>query len=764
MPDMFIWSLDKTKKERLTQYDDLVRKWKVNNLNAISFSIFRDELNEHAFDLMEEKCLIEYDGTTYTIEDLDKTPIGDTQLATVTCEHVFYDHFMNRTYVYSALSTAKRSLNAYMSFIIPDTGYTFSVIDSFDSKEIENFGGGNPLELFKKLLETFEAEFTVEGTEIRLYNRLGSQIAYPFRSRHNLSDITKSGSARNLSTYIRGFGKEYEEKDLLSGVQKNFTNHTGVWQDSSEPFYWTSDKNMTFDLVYTGTGINFHTYQAPDGGVWEFTLDGNAENKATLSMWAKTEAYMDVDLFRDAEEGDHVIKVKFLGADESNAPTGGVAKGYVRFVTGTGPTFKKTFESYRLRKDDEKYMAVAEYTSPLAAKYGIRVQAPEFDDRFTDRTALLEHIKGILNDKLEISHEMTFIELQKSGYPSPKPRIGDSVPYIVEELGLMVPDIRIMEIDEYPEDFKSSTLVLGNGRDDYGEAVFNSAKQQLDQIFDSRKGKIKNNVLEEVVKRATEALTNSLTQLEYPVGMGILARDPNDYNKFVVFRSSGIGITTNGGLTYDNALTALGLNASVIYTGQLNTNNVQIVGDEALFYIDGTEFLAIDPANQNKYVRITPGNIYSALGAMTIERPDGYKVVNNGILNREFNIQGALPSFTSPGVTTQGYFFMTTSDQKQDVQYYSLKHEGRFLKVMFSALTQYSTVGTVVTVESVGSNGQVLASHTSYETSEDVGQNNVMSVDLGTPTGQAVGFYIRFRSLIDNREARVRIIRIWLEQ
>src|SRR5690349_6253485 len=187
MPDLFVWSLDKTQKERLTGYGkDLVRKWKVNNLNSISFSVSRNDLNKRAFDLMEEKCQIEYDGTKYTIEELDKSPMGDTVVADVSCEHVFFDEFMNRTYVYTALATQKRSLNEYMNFIIPNTGYTFSVIGSFDDKEIENFGTGNPSELFKTLLEKFEAEFDIVGTDIRLYNRIGSQTGYPYRSRHNI--------------------------------------------------------------------------------------------------------------------------------------------------------------------------------------------------------------------------------------------------------------------------------------------------------------------------------------------------------------------------------------------------------------------------------------------------------------------------------------------------------------------------------------------------------------------------------------------------
>ena len=765
MPDLFIWSLDKTKKERLTQYDDLVRKWKVNNLNSISFSIFRNDLNKHAFDLMEEKAQIEYDGTTYTIEDLDKSPFGDTQLATITAEHVFFDEFMNRTYVYTTLSTSKKSLNEYMSFIIPDTGYTFSIIGSFETKEIENFGGGNPLELFKSLLEKFEAEFEIVGNDIRLYNRIGSQTAYPYRSKHNISDITKNGSARNLSTYIKGFGKEYEDQNIFTGESLNFQERSTGWDDTEDPYWWTDEIGRTFTMRWTGTGIRFYYLQSPDGGVWEFKLDGDAT--ATLSTWGKTASLQSVDLFMDAEEKDHEIVATFQGDDEKNVPSTGAGKsrGWVR---RSDTDSLKTFKPYRKRKNDERYAAVAEYTSPLAAKYGIRVQAPIFDDRFTNVDYLTSYLRENLNDKLEISHEMTFVELQKAGYPSPKPRIGDSVPYIVEELGITIPDVRIMEIDEYPEDFKSSTIVLGNGRDDFGEAVFNSGKQQLDEIYDSRKKTMIIDVLPPAVKLATDALNNSLTQLEYPVNGGIIARDPNDYNRFVVLRSSGLGVTTNGGLTFDEAITALGINTSLLTAGQIKTNNIQIVGKDNLFYWDGTELIAIDPNDPNKFARMRAGEFYIKGGAFVLERPDGYKVIDNGIIQYGYAIQGMTPQFCSPEVTVAPRSCFTNATDAKDFQAYEFKHDGRYLRVRTS---QYQSGGGTcyMSVEQSyegfdGWRRWALLSSTVSEanaSSDDTEQETL--IDFGVPTGTRKRIYIRIWSSNASVTAYGRVTGIWQE-
>jgi hypothetical protein len=126
---------------------------------------------------------------------------------------------------------------------------------------------------------------------------------------------------------------------------------------------------------------------------------------------------------------------------------------------------------------------------------------------------------------------------------------------------------------------------------------FSRTKAILDKIWDENSGKIRYNVYTEAVKKATEALNNSMTELEYPEGMGIIARDPNDASRFVVFRSSGIGITTNGGETFDEAITADGVTTSLLTAGQIKTNNIQIIGNDDLFYWDGNYLIAIDAAD-----------------------------------------------------------------------------------------------------------------------------------------------------------------------
>ncbi|WP_374187427.1 prophage endopeptidase tail family protein [Priestia aryabhattai] len=760
MPKMLVSNVGETKTERLVGYTDLTRSIKVNDLNSISFTVVRNEVNAAAFDLLEDDSPIEYDGVRY-IADVEKRPYKNTTKAVISTQHEFFSKMIDRSYVYTTLPTASRSLSAYMSFITQDSDYTFSVIDSFESKEIENFGGANPLDLFKKLLDTFKAEFDVVGNEIRLYSHIGPTQGYPFRSRHNISDIVKKGSAKNLCTYIRGFGKPYEDQNILKGESLNFQERSSGWDDTTDPYWWTDEVGRTFTMKWNGTGIRFWYLQSPDGGVWEFQLDG--DQTATLSTWGKTAGLKSVNLFMDAPEQDHVIVATFKGDDENHVPSTGAGKsrGWVR---RSDTENLKTFEVYTTRKGDAQYMAVAEYTSPLAAKYGIRHQDPIYDERFTNPDYLTSYLRENLNDKLDISYEMSFRDLSKAGYPTPKPIIGASVPFIVEELNLTIPDVRIMEITEYPEADKDPDITLGNSRETYGEAAFNTSKQLLDDLFDSKTNRIKPSMLDEATKRFAKAINNSLSQVEYPVNMGIVLRDPNDANKIVVLRSSGIGISQNNGEDYVTAMTAEGIVADVIYTGQLNTNNVQIVGDEALFYIDGTEFRAIDPTNPNKYIRITPGQMYISRGAMTIERPDGFKLIQDGYANFDFNVQFAMPAVLSNGVYQEGRWYKTMNTEKGDAGYYSFQHTSRFLYLQLAFYADDGGGGYIFVDGSGATSGTTYAS---FHTNHSIGNvyadtGRIFVVDLGVPDGGQKSVYVRIQSDDATKNVSVRHIRGYL--
>jgi phage minor structural protein len=601
--------------EALTDYKSLERKRRVNGERSLSFLVPKTPRNEHAFDLIQDESIIEYDGDKYRIKQIEERLVGNTPVKQVHAEHVFFD--IIDVYQYGTISGTK-SINETLSFALNGTGYTFTVVDSFNSVEFENFGDDTALALFQKILERYQAEFDIVGTDVRIYNQIGSQTDFQFRYKHNIKTFAKTVKTDNLSTYIKGYGKQ---------------------------------------------------------------------------------------------------------------------------------------------NDDGTYQAVAEYTSPMADIYGIRHAPPVKDERFTDSTSLLDYIKTKIQDTPEISITIEFADLAKAGYPLSSPSLGDTVYLIYEPLNVDM-TTRILEIIDYPESNQSPKVTLANFKEDFADVMFRHTKSQLEKIYDENTGKVRFNVLDEAVRIATEAINNSRTELQYPPNGGIRAVDPNDPNRYVAFTSAGIGVTTDGGATFPQAITADGINTQLLIAGQIKTNHIQIVGEDNLFFWDGTKLIAIDPVDANKYVQLNSAGLYVKKGHITIERDDGFQVVTNGKLNLGLDVQGAEPPYKSDLVNIEGPWMTTYSTDKKDCQFYTFEHKARYLKFYIAQLAEPGNSCTCY-IESTGTR-DVLGMRVSTNTDPTAGEY-IMVIDLGVPTGSQKSVYFTMKSQYSDKKAYARILRTWLE-
>ncbi|MDI3411106.1 phage tail protein [Bacillus sonorensis] len=192
--------------EVLTGYTNLAIKRTVNGDISLSFLLPKTEHNAHAFDLVEEESVLTYNGIDYRIKQCVEQLVGVTPVKSVTAPHIFFD--LIDDFRYDTLTTGFKSINVIFDFIFRDTGWTFSIIDSFDTEEFENFGNDNCISLFKKALDRFEAEYEIVGRDVRIYKQIGSSPDFQFRYNHNVKTFKKTVDSSNLSTYIRGEGKK----------------------------------------------------------------------------------------------------------------------------------------------------------------------------------------------------------------------------------------------------------------------------------------------------------------------------------------------------------------------------------------------------------------------------------------------------------------------------------------------------------------------------------------------------------------------------
>lgn len=408
------------------------------------------------------------------------------------------------------------------------------------------------------------------------------------------------------------------------------------------------------------------------------------------------------------------------------------------------------------------------YTSPLAEIYGKRPIKAYRNENFSVAANFTQRIKEMVDSTLKIALTVKLSDLRASGYNKNHPNEGDTIILVDDRFGLKV-DTRIVEITEvlHPNGtVLDCDVMLSNFSNIFEQQrrIHNATKTLADAIEGKRP--LPFEALAYATQQATIALQNAQTEITFPDNGGILAISKDNPNILVLFNSAGIGISTDGGQTFANAITGYGINATAVTTGTLDTALVRIEGTTGKFYITGDELKATSLTDPNKFIRITPGEIYSSRGAMTVERPDGFKVINNGYSVFDVNIQEVEPAFHSPAVTevqkSYANWRATKTTSSVDFNQYSFEHKARYLKVRYRVLAD---PGNTAHFE-IWRGGEVVASSftaQSDEYSAGVLNGFTLTVDLGIPTGLAGTFQIRIRSTDNTKFAYAMVSRKWLE-
>ncbi|PZX07889.1 phage minor structural protein [Psychrobacillus insolitus] len=421
--------------------------------------------------------------------------------------------------------------------------------------------------------------------------------------------------------------------------------------------------------------------------------------------------------------------------------------------------------------ENEKVYITAEYISPKSAVWGV-IDSPSLtDERYTSKETLSEAMQEKLMDEPEFSLTIDFQDLRAAGYPYTVPNEGDRVFVIHEGMDNLEIETRIVEINEQFEWVKGelvpvyTNVTLANYQKKFAENMFDAIQKQLSDIVNSD-GVIKYSVVDEAIRLATQALQSAQTELEFE--NGIIARDKTNPNNLVLFNAAGVGVSVSGGQTFEAAITALGVIAERIFGKLLIGEQLYIESDSGVITIKDNKFTVRDASNTEKVVlgEVATGEygVYVAKGAITIERPDGYAIINNGMSVYDVNIQGSSPTFTSPSVSVENWYFKTNSTTSSDCDFFSYEHKARYLKLRLAYKTQAPGGSATVTIErgtvALG-NIEVLATITTTSSTEEL--YATITVDLGVPTGAVGTFYLRLKTNEVAHAAYARVNRKWLE-
>lgn len=287
--------------------------------------------------------------------------------------------------------------------------------------------------------------------------------------------------------------------------------------------------------------------------------------------------------------------------------------------------------------ENPKYIT-AEYTSPNASIFGIIEAEPYSNENYTSVETLTEALKEQLQDTPEFSVTVDFAELEEQGVGVINE--GDYVHTIYEPINDLYLYTRVMEIvEEFDEDLTllSRQVTLANFAEDYAMTQLQATAKAMRAIVDDG-GKIKFDALDAAVINATRALQSAQTQLKFE--NGILAIDPTNPDKLVLFNSAGIGVSKDGGVTFPEAITGDGINTSLLTAGVINANLVSIANNkvelnsEGLYvYKNGVVGAALDEGNLVFYDQ-TNGQQIGIFAATSWEQTNSLGISMNVEQNR----------------------------------------------------------------------------------------------------------------------------------
>ncbi|PTI93395.1 hypothetical protein BU045_05690 [Staphylococcus simulans] len=403
----------------------------------------------------------------------------------------------------------------------------------------------------------------------------------------------------------------------------------------------------------------------------------------------------------------------------------------------------------------EKAKIKREYTSPLAKFLG-KLHAPMWHDGRVKYASVVDKtIKKIVDDSLEISFTADIVDMSEQGYDYQNAQVGDRVFLVDERIGLDR-EIRVVkivkEVDANGKLLKFDiTFGTGDVTDKY-ESKLSTAVKDINDIMEGNKA-IPFFALGDIARSMVTKISNTSSELVFDTN-GIHAIDKTNPNNIVTMNSSGWYLSTDGGRTGKTAMTAEGIVADSITTGNLLTSMVNIVGRNALMYMDGDQFVAKSNVDKRKTV-ISPSGI-------TITRPDGAAWVENGMFKSAMDIQMAMPQPISAGVEIKGSYYVTANTEKSYVEEYFFQHKARYLHILGRAKMKHSTSSKYngqVFVENpsdggVGIVGTQVVPGTDVvsDSGNEAGTLIDITIDLGVPTYGYKHFYILIKSASGNSE------------
>lgn len=247
----------------LGQATDVLRSRRVNSDYELTFVV---PMSSEDYKVIELKGHVKDDrGQFYVINDRSRKRDGVKRLVEFNCTHVMFKlaefKFPYTSYIDEAYGV---SISTLLLAISTATGgkFTFSIDDTFDLKDIKDFGRGDCLQALNKVIETYGCEIEPNNFNIHIKKQIGMNRGYEARIKKNIININFKDSSRALVTRMYSQMKDGRtfigmsasnltttEYALLNAIPGAIVNGVIRVNYLISPYasYWSNTTNTYFD-------------------------------------------------------------------------------------------------------------------------------------------------------------------------------------------------------------------------------------------------------------------------------------------------------------------------------------------------------------------------------------------------------------------------------------------------------------------------------------------------------------------------------------
>lgn len=191
-------------------------------------------------------------------------------------------------------------------------------------------------------------------------------------------------------------------------------NRTGTFIGTVGNLY-TTTVGDSFTLNVIGEKLVFYSYGDNRGGVWEFVIDGNYNNKVWLSTYNVTAGLYSQIIAKCLKNGQHTVYAKFTGADPLNPPSGGVARGWIYYTDQVNVNGTINTQTYN-NNNNSNQLTYGDSNKEIAMQLTVGAENNFFPDHGVgtafDRAAKVMSFDGIENNfaNIPVSAHIGFSE------------------------------------------------------------------------------------------------------------------------------------------------------------------------------------------------------------------------------------------------------------------------------------------------------------------------------------------------------------------